>query len=710
MQIRFRQGLIALPPNSIQLNENGGVDIVIDKRPILATAASGSANYTISETRSVQNAWGPFSGNNTQYLYWEIDRRTGTYRREVSPYRFVTGNTAPTPVIGQLWWDITTNRMKRWNGSVWEVVLIVFAATISSGGILQSEPIGSQVGIYAAPGEPGFSTGYILHDGLGGALKTSDMSEFLTSETPLTSIDTGSLVKLEGSQLVAVANNSLAAFDAVYMIGDSLVDKASGFGLDTDSSKAPIGIVTTAAVKNEPIEVVTAGKIVVNEQWNWGQSDIGKPVYCDNVGQITITKPRSYKNVRVGIITSNNSVLLTFDWETDVTSVTGSSGIQQISVNAPITNTGVSSAPIIGITRASETSDGYLHHDDFNRIVLLENQKANVIHTHTISDISGLQAALDAKLEASALTGYATETYVNNAIANITPSSGASSPVLNIIALSNGFSQLGTGDNQYYNSWTVESYWYNNSSDTSTIELDSASDPSSGLTLKIKKEGVYRFTIRVTLRTINGFRGNLWPSGMYMYGIFLSAEITNPDNDQGRDKTKHFLNVPDNLIYEFFDGMTWTDTRSLVVDSLTILHDPSEDNPYIVSIAPWLGINRFAYRDYVRPNVRVLDDQSTSLPTANPGDPITIQGYDIYHNGLAVFSKVSGKSATYMYDQNYGVFNEVSSTVLNEMLYVEYGTYGDTWMQFDGTKWNPVNRFKWKVDICCERLPLERNV
>lgn len=399
MDIRFRQGLVALPANSVSLNGSGGIDIVINGRPILASVASGSANYTISEARSVSNAWGPFTGSTTRYLFWRINQRTGEVTRDSTVYWPDVRSTAPAEVVGRLWWDTTTNRMKRWNGSVWESVLIVFAATLSSGGILQPQPIGSQVGITAAPGEPGFSSGYILRDGLGNALKTSNAGEFLTSETELVSTDTGSLVKFEGSQLVAVANNPLAAFDVVYMVGNSMVDKASGLNLDADSSRAPMGIVTAGVIENETVQVVTAGKVVVNEQWNWDQFDIGKSVYCDDVGQMTLIKPSGYKNVRVGIITGNNSILLTFDWETDIPPQTEYAGIQEIHVNAPITKTGIPTAPMIAITRASQTSDGYLHRDDFWRIVLLENQKADNGHLHVISDVDGLQSALNSKAD-----------------------------------------------------------------------------------------------------------------------------------------------------------------------------------------------------------------------------------------------------------------------------------------------------------------------
>lgn len=47
------------------------------------------------------------------------------------------------------------------------------------------------------------------------------------------------------------------------------------------------------------------------------------------------------------------------------------------------------------------------------------NQKAALSHAHSISDVTGLQTELDSKLESADLSGYATQSYVNSAISNI---------------------------------------------------------------------------------------------------------------------------------------------------------------------------------------------------------------------------------------------------------------------------------------------------
>lgn len=371
MDIRFRQGVIASPANSFQKNDSGGIDIVINGPPILATIASGYTNYTISETRSVANAWGPFTGNATVYLYWQIDSRSGDVLRKSTQRHPIVTAVEPIQLIDTLWFDMNVSKMKRFNGTTWETILAVFAATLSSGVILIPQPPGSQVGITASGNDVGFSTGYVLRDGLGNALRTSNAAEFLTSETPILSVDTGSLVKFEGSQLVATAATPLAAFDIVHLSGSSLVNKASGENLASDSTRVPIGMVTVNAVANTQVAVVTAGKKVVNEQWNWDINQIGKSIYCGVDGQATTVKPDGYKHVRVGVICTANSILLTFDWETDVVLPTSGGSSFNLNATAPLVLTGTTNKTL-SIPRATDVVNGFMHAEDLARITALE--------------------------------------------------------------------------------------------------------------------------------------------------------------------------------------------------------------------------------------------------------------------------------------------------------------------------------------------------
>jgi hypothetical protein len=311
-----------------------------------------------------------------------------------------------------MWWDSTRAMMFFWNGTRWQHVLRVFAGTLSSGAILIPAGFMSQVGLNTQ-----INAGYIMTDAFGVPFRDSE-GNFLTTETPVSSNDTGSLVKLDGIELIGQANENIPKFTAVYFINGRIARASSTAPFNI--TKAPIGVVVVDTYQNDTVGVVTAGKQITNEMWNWSLSDIGKPVYCDDLGNITTTKPLAHKNMRVGVIVSSKSVLLTLDWETDI--FLPDVGISGISANAPLTISGSPDFPVISIPRASLSQDGYIAFTDFARIQLLENQmptksdvghvhvaanitdlmsllnlKADLIHGHSIADIALLQTTLDGK-------------------------------------------------------------------------------------------------------------------------------------------------------------------------------------------------------------------------------------------------------------------------------------------------------------------------
>ena len=59
-------------------------------------------------------------------------------------------------------------------------------------------------------------------------------------------------------------------------------------------------------------------------------------------------------------------------------------------------------------------------------------------HNHDISEVDGLQDALDAKLDATGLAGYATETYVNTAVSNVIDAAPGALDTLNELAAAIG--------------------------------------------------------------------------------------------------------------------------------------------------------------------------------------------------------------------------------------------------------------------------------
>jgi hypothetical protein len=311
--------------------------------------------------------------------------------------------------------------MKAYNGTKWVVVLRVLAAKVQ-GSILTPYPVGSQVGLNTE-----VEAGYVLTDGLGGTFHGPD-GNLLTTTTPVASIDTGSLTKLEGTQTVAQANENIPRFTAVYLVGGR-ASIASSMVPDNEK-KAPIAVVTVDAAQNDIVELVTAGRTVSNEQWSFDSADIGKSVYCTGLGQITVNKPTAAKNVRVGTIVDNHSVLLSFDWETEVAPQNLASGFTLYSTPLKVTmsGTGSSAFPVLGITKATAAQDGYLAAADFARIPALEQSlltKTSVEWGYaaagatTLSTGSPLGVPIDAASQLGALGIRAFNTYGGLAAAGI---------------------------------------------------------------------------------------------------------------------------------------------------------------------------------------------------------------------------------------------------------------------------------------------------
>ena len=381
MRISYRQGLLSTQANFLQQGQNNFIDLVVGPIPTLATIANRSVNYIIGEYSIVRNAWGPFTGNTTQYLYWEINQVNGSIIRGSTPYQVVIAATYPlSPAIGQMWWDTANNTMNVWDGTRWTIVLRVFAGTLQNGSIIVQAPFASQVGL----NNPNSTGGFVLTDGYGSIFKDNN-GNLLTTDSPVVSNSTGSLVKLENAQVTVQAVENLPAFSLVYLLNGQAALASSVPPYDT--AKAPIGMVTQAVAQNGIVDIITRGRIVINQQWSWDPSIWGTIVYCDGSGQITTNKPSVLKYVNVGTIVGSQSILLGFDWETDVAVIGESVGVQYVSSTTPITITGFPNTPIVSITKSSPISDGYLSAIDFLRIPTLEGQ-VSLLNTEIVTKVN----------------------------------------------------------------------------------------------------------------------------------------------------------------------------------------------------------------------------------------------------------------------------------------------------------------------------------
>jgi hypothetical protein len=393
MRIPYRQGLVSAQPDFLQIStlDSRYIDVVVSPTPVVATAAFMQFNYLIGEARTVTHAWGPFSTSDTQYLYWDINLATGLLTRGATVLAPLTMASSPAdPGVNQTWYDTSESVMKVWNGTRWQNTIRVFAGSLVSGASLIAEPFASQVG-----DDTQVDAGYILTDGLGNAFKGRN-GEFLTTETGITSVDTGSVVKVEGAQIIVQANENIPKFSLVYLVNGRAA-LASGIPPENEA-KTPMGMVTADAYQNDAVNVVPGGRVVVNEQWNWLPLQWGKAIYCDATGGVTLFKPPAYKNIRAGTIVGKNSVLLSFDWETEVPPA--SAGLSGVNAQVPLQTIGSPDFPTIRIPQATVSLDGYMSANDFARIPALEAlmiTKANVGHGHAMGDVSGLALALSLK-------------------------------------------------------------------------------------------------------------------------------------------------------------------------------------------------------------------------------------------------------------------------------------------------------------------------
>lgn len=318
MKLPFRQGIVryqtdvANTPTFLQRATNGDfVDLIVSPDPTIITIAHGNANYTIEESYTVRNAWGPFqTSGQTQYLYWDIDLLTGNLSRGASLYSPVSQATEPVaPLHDQHWFDTSTMTMKVWYhpvGSIipgkWLTKIRLFAGVYSSGGIIEPYNKGSHVGSTI----PCFS-GYLLKDHLGQPLRAND-GTFLTTESQLyvTNAPNPSYpIKVETILLYAKASEYIPKFSLVTLTGGNTMH----LGRSSMTDLQLTGIVNEEYYPGEVGVIIRVG-VVSNDQWTFAPADIGKPFFCGPTGELSLTAPTSGFVQQCGIVTDKDQVYM----------------------------------------------------------------------------------------------------------------------------------------------------------------------------------------------------------------------------------------------------------------------------------------------------------------------------------------------------------------------------------------------------------------
>lgn len=313
MKLNFRQGIIRYQtditnqPTFLKKSSLSGdyVDLNVSPDPTVITFAHYEKDYTYEETKYVENAWGPFQPlGQTQYLYWELDYLTGQIKRSFSLLSPVSGNTSPisNPQVDQHWFDTSNKVMKVWNGNSWVVKIRVFAGRYDSNAILVPNLLGSSVGLNEE-----CKSGLILFNDRGEPLKDA-RGRFITSEsTILTHGDSGTTptttLHLETYIKHVEATEYIPKYSAVSLVGKNKIALGSYNNVD----RLIIGLVEEDMYSGEVARLITSGRIF-NEQWNWPDHSIGKPIFCGVSGQITTVPPQVGISQMIGVILSDKEI------------------------------------------------------------------------------------------------------------------------------------------------------------------------------------------------------------------------------------------------------------------------------------------------------------------------------------------------------------------------------------------------------------------
>lgn len=322
MKLPFRQGLlrwqtdISGSQSFLQKSSLAGdyINLIISPDPTIFTVAHGRVDYLIEETRTVVNAWGPFQAiGQTQYLYWDVNVRDATITRGYTLLAPINApNPPPHPVVDQHWFDKTNNVMKVWSDSGitpngnhkfdWVIKVRIFAAIYNSSAVIipMQSTTGSQVGV----NQP-CSAGHILMNDVGNPLRDRDGALLTTESSLIISRSATSPIRLETAIIDVEAVEYVPAYYLVSFVANRKAVLASSNRLDRQVG----GMVLEEMYPGEVRRVVLNGNIT-QEQWNWPDSTIGRPVFCGPTGEVTLTPPMTGLSQQVGLIFDNHTINL----------------------------------------------------------------------------------------------------------------------------------------------------------------------------------------------------------------------------------------------------------------------------------------------------------------------------------------------------------------------------------------------------------------
>lgn len=308
MLLHFRQGIVEAQIPVFFRVTYPSVDLIVTDTNTTVAFAAGSKDYLYTEQVSVANAWGPLHLGIDQWLYWDLDNRTGYRTFGITIVEPIVASTMPSsPLMDQHWFDTSTNEMKVWTGNVWSKKIRAFACKLAQGRVPVSMSanspsfIGTQVGntsdTYA---------GHILYDATtNNAIKNAN-GQFVTTEDKL-STKTISLSQVKVASIIVEgeAQQNMAAHTIVVFSEFGKIVHADQF-----VAEQPIqfGIIESSAVVGQTVNVVTSG-MVTSQAFDFSALGVNALLYCSATGQL-VPSPVVPNQTPVAVVVDRKTIQL----------------------------------------------------------------------------------------------------------------------------------------------------------------------------------------------------------------------------------------------------------------------------------------------------------------------------------------------------------------------------------------------------------------
>lgn len=309
MLVKFRHGIvkqqkdIAGNPASIFIDGNVFRLKGTKEQPFVFTLSFGKFDYLL-EVENSNLTWPIRDGS--WNLYLSMDLLTGELSTGSSSLPvFYTDNEPQNVEEGQHWFDVNDATMRVFEDGIWKDVLRIFVAR-AMGQKLTQMKVGSQM-VTETPVKPVYPVldtfGYPMRvrrpkDSVG------QMSGFMGSTTK--DLSKGrTLVRFGDFLLGATASTNLHSHCLVHLEPAKKVR----FSDATDPTNRVIGMVIPPASSGQEVDIKSFG-FIKNENWNWSDGEISRPLFSDGSGNPTTLPPDTGILQQVGFVVASDTMFL----------------------------------------------------------------------------------------------------------------------------------------------------------------------------------------------------------------------------------------------------------------------------------------------------------------------------------------------------------------------------------------------------------------